>query len=108
MAREGLFDDLDAAITWHPDQLVGAANTKGSQAVLDLSVRRLAGGARRLRSLNRRSAADAAEALHARRRPHARARATDRADALRDREAGDAPTSPEHARSFGPGSATWR
>ena len=37
MAREGLFDDLAAAITWHPDQMVGV-NTRGSQAVLDLEV----------------------------------------------------------------------
>lgn len=61
MAREGLFDDLDAAITWHPDQLVGA-NTKGSQAVLDLSVRftgRAAHAA--FDPWNGRSAADAAE-----------------------------------------------
>jgi aminobenzoyl-glutamate utilization protein B len=37
MARDGLFDDLAAAITWHPDQMLGV-NTRGSQAVLDLEV----------------------------------------------------------------------
>jgi aminobenzoyl-glutamate utilization protein B len=61
MAREGLFDDLAAAVTWHPDQLVGP-NTKGSQAVLDLSVRftgRAAHAA--FDPWNGRSAADAAE-----------------------------------------------
>lgn len=61
MAREGLFDDLDAAITWHPDQLVGP-NTKGSQAVLDVEVLftgRAAHAA--FDPWNGRSAADAAE-----------------------------------------------
>lgn len=99
MAREGLFDDLDAAVTWHPDQLVGA-NTKGSEAVLDLSVRftgRAAHAA--FDPWNGRSAADAAELF------------THGVDLMREhvrptvrmhyvvKEAGDVPNVvPEHAR----------
>ena len=37
MAREGLFDDLDAALAWHPDSQV-RADTKSSQAIADLRV----------------------------------------------------------------------
>jgi len=37
MVREGLFDDLDAAITWHPDVEV-VADTKPNQAVVDFVV----------------------------------------------------------------------
>ena len=38
MARAGLFDDLDAAIAWHPGQEI-TADTTSSQAVADLMVR---------------------------------------------------------------------
>jgi aminobenzoyl-glutamate utilization protein B len=37
MVRAGLFDDLDAAITWHPDVEV-VADTKPNQAVVDFVV----------------------------------------------------------------------
>lgn len=37
MAREGLFDDLDAVLVWHPDASV-RADTKSSQAIVDLLV----------------------------------------------------------------------
>jgi aminobenzoyl-glutamate utilization protein B len=37
MVREGLFDDLDAAIAWHPDVEV-VADTKPNQAVVDFVV----------------------------------------------------------------------
>lgn len=38
MARAGLFDDLDAAIAWHPGQEI-SADTSSSQAVADLMIR---------------------------------------------------------------------
>src|SRR5262245_10833760 len=37
MARAGLFDDLDAALAWHPDSQI-RADTKSSQAIADLMV----------------------------------------------------------------------
>ncbi len=37
MAREGLFNDLDAALAWHPDSRI-RADTQGSQAIVDLMV----------------------------------------------------------------------
>jgi aminobenzoyl-glutamate utilization protein B len=37
MAREGLFDDLDVALAWHPDSGI-RADTKSSQAIADLLV----------------------------------------------------------------------
>ena len=37
MARDGLFDDLDIALAWHPDTKT-RADTQGSQAILDLTV----------------------------------------------------------------------
>lgn len=37
MAREGLFDDLDAALAWHPDSQI-RADTKSTQAIADLMV----------------------------------------------------------------------
>lgn len=37
MVRDGLFDDLDAAIAWHPEVEVGA-DTKPNQAVVDFVV----------------------------------------------------------------------
>jgi aminobenzoyl-glutamate utilization protein B len=61
MARAGLFDDLDAVLTWHPD-LGTRADTKGSQAMIDLAVE-FTGRAAHAASdpWNGRSAADAAE-----------------------------------------------
>lgn len=37
MARDGLFDDLDIPLAWHPDTRT-RANRQGSQAILDLTV----------------------------------------------------------------------
>ncbi len=61
MAREGLFADLDAALAWHPD-LATRADTKGTQALLDLEIE-FTGRAAHAASdpWNGRSAADAAE-----------------------------------------------
>jgi aminobenzoyl-glutamate utilization protein B len=37
MIREGLFDDLDIALAWHPGDTI-TADTEGSQAMVDLAV----------------------------------------------------------------------
>jgi aminobenzoyl-glutamate utilization protein B len=37
MAREGLFDDLDVCLAWHPDDEV-QADTEGTQAIVDVLV----------------------------------------------------------------------
>jgi aminobenzoyl-glutamate utilization protein B len=37
MAREGLFDDLDVCLAWHPDQST-KVDTRGSQAIDDLKI----------------------------------------------------------------------
>jgi aminobenzoyl-glutamate utilization protein B len=61
MVRAGLFDDLDAAITWHPDVAV-VADTQPNQAVVDFEVEfegRAAHAA--YDPWNGRSAADGAE-----------------------------------------------
>ncbi len=61
MAREGLFDDLDAVLTWHPD-LATRADTKGSQAMIDFAVEFTGRAAHAAADpWNGRSAADAAE-----------------------------------------------
>lgn len=38
MARDGLFDDLDVCLDWHPDSEIGAS-TQSSQAMVDFEVR---------------------------------------------------------------------
>ncbi len=61
MVRDGLFDDLDAAITWHPDVEV-RADTQQNQAMVDIEVEfegRAAHAA--YDPWNGRSAADGAE-----------------------------------------------
>ncbi len=61
MVRDGLFDDLDAAITWHPDVTV-RADTQQNQAMVDFVVEfegRAAHAA--YDPWNGRSAADGAE-----------------------------------------------
>jgi aminobenzoyl-glutamate utilization protein B len=61
MARAGLFDDLDAVLTWHPD-LGTRADTEGSQAMIDFRVEFTGRAAHAAADpWNGRSAADAAE-----------------------------------------------
>ncbi len=83
MVRDGLFDDLDVVLAWHPSDEI-AADTEGNQAMVDFVVEfegRTAHAA--YDPWNGRSAADGARALHLRAQPDARARAADGAHALR-------------------------
>ncbi len=99
MAREGLFADLDAAITWHPD-LATRADTKGTQALLDLSVEFTGRAAHAAADpWNGRSAADGLELfLHGINLMREHVLPTARMHYV-VREAGDVPNVvPEHAR----------
>lgn len=63
MARDGLFNDLDACLDWHPDEET-RANTQSSQALIDLSVEFFGKAAHAAYDpWNGRSALDAVEAF---------------------------------------------
>ncbi len=81
MIREGLFDDLDVALAWHPGY-ANRADTESSQAMVDFTVVFRGETAHAaFDPWNARSALDAVEVFTS--QPDARARATDGADALR-------------------------
>ena len=61
MVRDGLFNDLDVCLDWHPDRVV-AANTQSSQAIIDFNVEFFGKAAHSASDpWNGRSALDAAE-----------------------------------------------
>jgi aminobenzoyl-glutamate utilization protein B len=61
MVRDGLFNDLDVCLDWHPDRVI-AANTQSSQAIIDFNVEFFGKAAHSASDpWNGRSALDAAE-----------------------------------------------
>lgn len=61
MVRDGLFNDLDVCLDWHPDKII-AANTQSSQAIVDFKVEFFGKAAHSASDpWNGRSALDAAE-----------------------------------------------
>lgn len=61
MVRDGLFNDVDVCLDWHPDRVI-AANTQSSQAIIDFKVEFFGKAAHSASDpWNGRSALDAAE-----------------------------------------------
>ncbi len=85
MVREGLFNDVDVVLAWHPDDEI-RADTRSQPGAGRLRGRvPRQGGPRRLRSLERPQRARRRRDLHPRPQPDARARAAVGPHALRDR-----------------------
>jgi aminobenzoyl-glutamate utilization protein B len=64
MVRDGLFNDLDVCLDWHPDRVI-AANTQSSQAIIDFKVEFFGKAAHSASDpWNGRSALDATELFH--------------------------------------------
>ena len=91
MARDGLFDDLDASIVWHPSQKTAVSNNRARAPQQLRGQFPRPGGPRRGRPLERTKRPRRGRAHEPRREHDARAHRAERAHPLRDPERGGCP-----------------